>query len=264
MSEVFESNKDLWDKWTPAHAKSEIYDVESFKKGACSLQPPELKYLGDVKGKTMLHLQCHFGMDTLSWARRGAIVTGADISTESIKLAKKLSKEIKVSAKFIESNVYDLPNKLKDKFDIVFCSYGVVNWLPDMNEWAKVINHFLKPGGTFYMIDFHPILKCFDESIGDYKIVHPYFHNPEPQKVLLFKSYAEKTTKGAVAHVFQHHLSEIFTALLDQGLLLSEFEEFDHSIRKLPNTKRVSKFHWVFEDERKIPFMYSVKFKKPE
>ena len=131
------------------------------------LTPIELAEVGDVKGKNLLHLQCHFGMDSLNWARKGAKVTGVDLSDEAIGEAKKLNDELGMDAHFICCNVYDLhpdsskqfatQDKLKaSSFDIVFTTYGVIGWLPDLNKWAEIIAYYLKPGGLFYLAEFHP------------------------------------------------------------------------------------------------------------
>ena len=131
------------------HTKSELYNLNGFKNGNTSLQQIELKEVSNVKGKTILHLQCHFGLDTLSWARLGAKVTGVDFSEEGIKLAKSLSEELHIEAKFICSNIYDIENHINEKFDIVFTSYGTIGWLNDLQEWGRLISKYLKPGGLF-------------------------------------------------------------------------------------------------------------------
>ncbi|HNU87071.1 MAG TPA: class I SAM-dependent methyltransferase, partial [Ferruginibacter sp.] len=154
----FEENKKSWNKRTGVHKDSAFYDLDGFKKGTSSLTKIELNELGDVKGKTLLHLQCHFGMDTMSWEREGAIVTGVDLSDEAIKLANEVKNELGLKAQFICSNVYDLKEHLDKKFDIVFTSYGTIGWLPDLDKWADTVSYFLKPGGTFYIVDFHPAL----------------------------------------------------------------------------------------------------------
>ena len=149
-SDYFEANKKLWNQRTIVHKDSSFYNLAGFKAGENVLTPIELNELGDVKGKKMLHLQCHFGMDSLNWARLGADVTGVDLSDEAIKEAKQLNDELAMNAKFICCNVYDLKEHLDEKFDIVFTSYGTIGWLPDLDKWAGLIAHYLKPGGTFY------------------------------------------------------------------------------------------------------------------
>src|SRR5687767_6266668 len=132
--QYFESNKSIWDQRTLIHKDSSFYNVEGFKKGESVLTPIELNELGDVTGKKMLHLQCHFGMDSLDWARRGAFVSGVDLSDVAIAEANRLNEELGLNAKFICSNVYDLRKHIDEKFDIVFTSYGVVGWLPDLSS----------------------------------------------------------------------------------------------------------------------------------
>src|SRR5512136_2825848 len=139
------------------HVRSPFYDVAGFKAGKNSLKSVELAEVGDVGGKRLLHLQCHFGMDTLSWARLGARVTGVDYAPQAIDLARELAREAGLEADFICASIYDLPERLTGTFDIVFTSYGVLCWLPDLPAWGRVIAHFLRPGGIFYIADGHPI-----------------------------------------------------------------------------------------------------------
>jgi 2-polyprenyl-3-methyl-5-hydroxy-6-metoxy-1,4-benzoquinol methylase len=142
LNQIFEANKEAWNKRTGVHKDSAFYDVASFKTGKSTLNKIDVEEVGDVKGKSLLHLQCHFGMDTLSWAREGAVVTGMDLSDEAIEYAKQLSNELNIPAEFICCNVYDLKDHLDKKFDIVFTSYGVIGWLPDLDKWAEIISHF--------------------------------------------------------------------------------------------------------------------------
>ncbi|MHA1187498.1 MAG: class I SAM-dependent methyltransferase, partial [Candidatus Heimdallarchaeota archaeon] len=154
----FEANKKMWNEFAKEHFKTESnhYNVREFLEGKTTLRKYELEEVGDVKGKKLLHLQCHFGLDTLSWEREGAIVTGVDFSDEAIKLAKQLNKQANLKGDFILSNVYDLPNVLNEKFDVVYTSVGVLCWLNDLKKWAEVIAYFLKSGGIFYIHDGHP------------------------------------------------------------------------------------------------------------
>jgi SAM-dependent methyltransferase len=181
-TKYFSANKDLWNKRTIIHKDSTFYDVAGFKAGKNVLTPIELTELGVVQGKNLLHLQCHFGMDSLNWARLGAHVTGIDLSDEAIKEAKKLNDELKMNAKFICCNIYDLhPQNIESSkilpfgddsggtFDIVFTSYGVIGWLPDLDKWAEIISYYLKPGGTFYMAEFHPVIWMFDDDFKEIK-----------------------------------------------------------------------------------------------
>ena len=161
----FASNQRLWDAWTKVHAEGEFYDVAGFREGGVRVRPYEIAAIGDVKGKSLLHLQCHFGLDTLSWARLGARVTGVDFSSASIGLARELAADLGIAdARFIESNIYQLPMRLGDEFDVVYTSRGVLGWLPDIRGWARVVARFVKPGGLFYISEVHPVLQVFENE----------------------------------------------------------------------------------------------------
>ena len=175
MENWLDINRKLWDNKVPIHVKSDFYALENFLKGETSLTKIELEALGSaVAGKKLLHLQCHFGMDTLSWARLGAQVTGVDFSPKAIRQARKLAKQIGQKARFVESDIYSLKENLAGKFDIVFTSFGTIGWLPDLEKWADVIAHFLKKGGVFYIADFHPWIYIHDWDSG--KIAFDWFN----------------------------------------------------------------------------------------
>ena len=164
MERFFEANRAHWAEVTPIHVQSAFYDVPAVKAGKGSLQRIEVDELGVVKGKTLLHLMCHFGLDTLSWARAGAVVTGVDFSTEALAVARGLAEELGIPARFIEANVYELPSVLDEQFDVVFTSYGILCWLPDLDSWAKVIARSLRPGGTFYIVEMHPTSDLLEQD----------------------------------------------------------------------------------------------------
>ena len=158
LDKYYKANKAMWDQFARINVESKTYKTEAFLKGETSLNSIELEEVGTVRGKTFLHLQTHFGLDALSWAREGAIVTGVDFSSDGIAISRDLAKKANIDARFIEANIYDLPDVLDEKFDIVYTSYGVLVWLPDLKRWAEIVAHFLKPGGTFYIVEFHPYL----------------------------------------------------------------------------------------------------------
>jgi len=168
-----EINKAAWNNKTEAHLKSDFYDMSGFLNGNTSLNSIELELLGDVKGKSILHLQCHFGQDTLSLGRMGASVIGVDLSDKAIDAAKELSVHTHVEAKFICCDIYDLPNHLDQQFDIVFTSYGTIGWLPNLDKWASIVSRFLKPQGKFVFAEFHPVVWMFDDDFE--KIGYNYF-----------------------------------------------------------------------------------------
>ena len=256
------NNKVVWDRYADIHVTSEFYDVEGFKKGKSSLTFIEREELGDVSGKSLLHLQCHFGLDTLSWARLGAKVTGVDFSDKAIQLAQSLAREISIDAHFVRSQIYDLPKVLEDTFDIVFTSYGVLCWLPDLKEWGRVISHFLKKNGTFYIVEYHPIRGMFDDY-GNIK--EPYFHEDEPLKYEGCGSYAQP--EAAFKHVsyeWVHSLSDIVNALVEAGLRMEFLHEFPFSISgDCPFLVKAKDGLWYHKNKDiKIPLMFSIKAKK--
>jgi len=271
MDDYMKTNLDLWNEWTPIHEKSKSYDVDSFKSGRCTLHSTELEELGDVSGKSLLHLQCHFGMDTMSWAKLGAKVTGVDFSDKAITLAKSLSKELNIEANFICSNIYDLSKVLtdpldpnSDKFDIVFTSYGVLCWLPDIKGWAKIIAHFLKPRGTFYIIEAHPFTNVFENEsyTTELKFDHSYFYSPQPTRYEPDGSYADRSAKVInPSYEWTHGLSDIINALISVGLKIEFVHEFpfcnyDH----FPFLEQGENKKWRLKENREIiPLMFSLK-----
>jgi SAM-dependent methyltransferase len=231
VREFVEQNRRLWDAWTPHHVASPFYDVAGFRAGRDTLQRVEVEGVGDVRGKRLLHLQCHFGLDTLSWARRGAAVTGADFSGAAIRAARALAAETGLPAAFVESDVYDLPACLDGRFDVVVTSYGVLGWLPDLDGWARVVRHFLVPGGTFFAVDAHPVLTRLDDAdpAPGLRVLHPYFGGPEPLRSEVRGSYAapDAPIRG-VEHLWLHRLDTILGAVLRAGLRIVAFEEHAH------------------------------------
>ena len=225
----FNTNKETWDKKVAVHAASKFYDVEAFKKGESSLNSFELEALGDVSGKSLLHLQCHFGQDTLSWSRMGAKCTGVDISEEAIKLARDLNNELKQNAQFICCNVLDTSEYVSEKFDIIFTSYGVIGWLPNLKHWAKMISERLKPGGVFYMVEFHPIAWMFDYLENPPKLKYGY-----QQQESIYEEYKgtyanENSEIVSKEYGWNHGLGEVINSLAQAGLEIEYLREHDES-----------------------------------
>jgi ubiquinone/menaquinone biosynthesis C-methylase UbiE len=266
LDKYLKQNKAHWNEITPINARSSEYDVDGFKTGKCTLLPTEVKEVGDVRGKSLLHLMCHFGMDTMSWARRGAKATGVDFSDEAIKLARRLSKETGVKADFIESDVYALPDILKDKFDIVYTSYGVIPWLPDLTRWAQMISAYLKPGGFFYIIEQHPFMTVFDNSknVTGFSVTHSYFPAPGPIKCEDVESYAEPNTALSNSHFeWTHPLSEIVNSLIQAGLEIEFLHEFtDGFWQQFPFMKQNKKGTWRLNGDT-LPLVFSLKASRP-
>ena len=184
MENYLDINRSSWNAKVESHLKSDFYFVDEFVKGRTSLNSIELDLLGDVKGKQILHLQCHFGQDSISLSRLGAKVTGMDLADKAIDAARQLSTKCATDTEFVLSDIYDLPNVLNKKYDIVYTSYGTIGWLPDLDQWAGVISHFLKPGGKFIFVEFHPFVWMYDDDFTHVKYVistsNPY---TKPMKV---------------------------------------------------------------------------------
>ena len=225
----FNTNKATWNEKVKIHSKSDMYQLEDFKNGKSSLMPYELKALGNVEGKNLLHLQCHFGQDTLSWSRMGANCVGIDLSDEGIKLAKSLNEELKLDAQFVCCNVLDTSKYVEKEFDIVFTSYGVIGWLPDLKPWGKMIAERLKKGGTFYMVEFHPIVWMFDYLEGKPIMKYGYMQD-EAIYEEYEGTYANTDSKMiSKEYGWNHGLSEVINALIEAGLQIDFLNEYDES-----------------------------------
>jgi len=262
-SDFFAANKTGWNKRTAVHKDSAFYDLEGFRAGKPALNSIELDEVGDVTGKSLLHLQCHFGMDTLDWARRGAKVTGLDFSENAIAIANNLAAELSPDARFVCANVYDLNQHITESFDIVFCSYGVVGWLPDLKKWAQLVAAKVQPGGFFYLAEFHPVVWMFDDNFE--KIIYAY----DDQGVIeteLSGTYADRDAPiSGKEYGWNHSLSEVINALIEAGLELTSLNEWMYSPHPCFNkVVEVSKGKWQIEGlEGKIPLVYSIKAGKP-
>ena len=242
LDDFLKANLASWDEAVGLHVDSELYDVAGFRAGGTSLSSIELGELGPLigDGTTLLHLQCHFGLDTLSWARRGAVVTGVDFSGEGIRTARALAVEVGLSqrAAFVESDVATLPDKLSGAFDVVFTSWGALLWLGDLERWAEVIDHYLRPGGTFYIAEFHPyaFLLADDSSADSLRLGYPYFQYGVPQRFDEDGDYAVPDAKPAHTVTFEwlHGFAEIVDPLLRRGLRLDFLHELPYTVAGLP------------------------------
>lgn len=230
MDEHRRANRANWDDRVPLHVASTEYGYRAFIDDPDHLSGVvafDAGLLGDVTGKKLLHLQCHIGKDTLSWARLGAEVTGVDFSEPALQAARRLSEESGVPGRFVLAEFYESPQVIEEEFDIVYTGVGAINWLPDIGRWAEVVAGFLRPGGTFYMREGHPVLWSMDwRDDGRLVIRYPYFETEEPVP------WDDETTyagEGTVAHTrtyeWNHGLGEIVSALLDAGLRITGFGE---------------------------------------
>jgi len=268
VNEYIDTNRRHWDELVGIHVRSGFYNVEAFKAGRSTLTRIEVAELGDVSGKTLLHLQCHFGMDTLSWARGGAVVTGVDFSPEAIRVARSLSQELAIDARFVESDVYNLPAALDGTFDVVFASYGVICWLPDFSRWAQIAASYVKPGGIFYLLDGHPAGNMLDDApAAGLSLRYPYFSSDRPQVYEDEGSYADRSAKLANdrTYEFSYGLGEMVSAILDAGLQLEFLHEFPFAgYQCLPSMQKDADGFWHLPgNDSSVPFLFSIRARKP-
>lgn len=258
-------NLGYWNEVVPVHAGSDFYKVAEFLAGGNTLDALERGEVGDVSGKSLLHLQCHFGLDTLSWARLGAQVTGMDYSIEAIRKARELADESGLQAEFVCCNLYDLPQHLKGQFDIVFTSYGVLGWLPDLREWARIAASYVKPGGIFYIAEFHPFAFVFDDESDHLKYRYPYFGKGAVR-------YEFEGTYADRSALLQHHedyewnytLGEIVSSLIDAGLVIEFLHEHPFTVfKQLPFLEETEDGVWRFPGGTEpVPLMFSLRAHK--
>jgi SAM-dependent methyltransferase len=242
LDEFLKANLANWDEAVALHVASDLYDVQGFKAGKTSLSALELEELGPLvhEGTTLLHLQCHFGLDTLSWARRGAAVTGADFSGEAVATARALADEGGLSARatFVRSAVETLPDALQGRFDVVYTSWGALIWLGDLERWSEVVDHFLAPGGHLYVAEFHPYayLLAEDSTPDSQRVGYPYFQHGEPMRFDEDGDYADPAAKldHKVTYEWNHGFAEIIDPLLRRGLRLEFLHEVPYTIPGLP------------------------------
>jgi SAM-dependent methyltransferase len=262
----YETNKARWNELVDIHARSQEYDLEDFIAGKNSLHQPELDILGDVRGKSLLHLQCHFGLDTISWARLGAKVTGVDFSDTAIELAREIARRLGVEAEFICSNVYDLPKVLNGQYDIVFTSIGVLCWLHDINEWARIVARYLKPGGTFLLVESHPLMGVFDDESEELKIRYSYWHSDEPMSWETEGTYTDEDAKitNRRSYEWQHTVSDVLNSLIKAGLRVKEIREYPYlPWRYVKKAEKGLDGCWRIPGDP-LPQMWSVEAVKPQ
>jgi SAM-dependent methyltransferase len=271
MNEYMTANRALWDEWTPIHERSEFYDVEGWKAGRRPLHGFVVDEVGDVAGKDLLHLQCHFGLDTLAWAQRGARVTGVDFSERAIDLARSLAAETALEARFVQADVLELGQVLDGDFDVVFTSFGVLSWLPDLTRWARIVARFLRPGGMLYLAEFHPFSQVMDDGdVTAPTLLHPYFPSAEPLVFPTRGSYADPDAQveQPVEYGWAHSMGEIVTVLAETGLRIEFLHEFPFTVfRAMPFLVESSDEPgtWRLPEpyDGRLPLMFSLKATRP-
>ncbi|MBA9004503.1 class I SAM-dependent methyltransferase [Thermomonospora cellulosilytica] len=259
-------NKALWDERVPIHLASDFYDVAGFKAGGQALREFELAEVGEVAGRRLVHLQCHFGLDTLSWARRGAQVTGLDFSEKAVEAARALADEVGLPARFVTADVYDAPTVLGETYDIVYTGLGALCWLPDIDRWARVVASLLHPGGFAYLAEFHPFADTLDDAEGRTVAFDYFAEGPQVWDEPGMGSYADP--QAPVRHTrsieFAHGLGEVVTALATAGLRIDFLHEHDHTLwQRFSTLERHGIAYRIPEGRPRIPLMYSLRATKP-
>ena len=240
-----EENRRMWDAWTPHHVTSSLYDIEGFKAGGETLDAVELDGVGDVTGKSLLHLQCHFGLDTLSWVRHcAAPVVGVDFSQVAIDTARGLADELGVDARFICCDVVDTLDHLEgERFDVVFTSHGAISWLPDLTPWARVVAGAREPGGVFFVAESHPTLWMFDEELPEsgLEFRYSYFDKGVLTQQQSGSYAAPEAPVQSTPHSWQHDFGAVVNALAGEGLRITSLHEYPFLF--------YSWFPWMVKDE---------------
>ncbi|GGV81409.1 type 12 methyltransferase [Streptomyces gelaticus] len=261
-----EANRAHWDERVPIHAKSDFYDLDSFRAGKDALRDFELAEVGDVTGKSLLHLQCHIGVDTLSWARHGAAqVVGLDFSEPAVETARALARELGFGqdrAAFVTADVHDAADAVPDSsYDIVYTGIGALNWLPDTRRWAETAASLVAPGGFLYLAEFHPITDCLDDATGA-KVEYDYFSRDAwvEETPGTYADFDAPTLHNRSVE-WQHPIGEVVSALAAAGLRIEFLHEHDASLfARFSDLERQDDGSYRFPADRpRIPLMYSIK-----
>jgi len=269
VDERLEPNREWWDERVAGHVASAFYDVPRFRAGGSTLRPFEVEEVGDVTGKRLAHLQCHFGLDSLSWARAGASVRGLDFSGPAVDAANGLARELGLDASFVQADVYDAVEALDgDRFDVVYTGLGALNWLPDLPRWGQVVATLLRPGGFLYLSEFHPLTWIFADD--ELEIELDYFHRPEGEHFGDGEqgSYADLDvpTRNNSTVEWAHTLADVISAALGAGLRLELLSEHDYTLfPRFPHLVEDRDYlsagvvYRQPNDRPKLPLMYSLR-----
>ena len=265
--EAEQQNRALWDEIAPIHLKA-YKEVALLREGEEILDDIELREVGPVEGKSLLHLQCHIGSDSLAWARHGAVVTGVDFSEQSIACANQLAEELELPATFIRSNIYDVRAIHEGRYDIVYTSKGVLCWLKDLQEWGRIIAHYLKPGGIFYLMESHPIIMALEEEeSGALAFAYPYFHEDAPttwaagDPDYADADYVPKNTSAE----WEWTVGDIINALINAGLQLEFVNEYEKLFFRMFPSMTTEDGRWfrLPKYSKKLPLLLTLRARKP-
>lgn len=261
-AEWLELNRANWDARVPLHLAGRFYNLPGFLAGDDTLRDFEPGEVGDVQGKTLLHLMCHIGLDTLSWARRGATVTGLDFSQPAMDAAAALAEQIGAdAARFVTANVYDAVSAVDAQtFDIVYTSLGSLQFLPDLERWAQTVAALIKPGGFLYVAEFCRFIQFVEDD--DVTLRGNYFSREPIVKDERTYGNMGTTLDSSVSVEWIHHPAAVVTALAAAGLRLEFLHEHDWLDYQIsPGMVRGEDGHWRFP-EPKFPMMFSLRAAK--
>jgi SAM-dependent methyltransferase len=271
LDEYRKANLANWDERVAGHIAPDGYDIESLVNDPTNVSGVvrfDQDALGDVAGKTLLHSQCHIGTDTLSWAKLGATVTGIDFSPAAISAARDIAALMAIDATFVETEFYDAPQRISEQFDIVYTSVGAICWLPDIDRWGEIVAGFVKPGGTFYIRDGHPMLMTLDDKRTDQEMVvtYNYFYTPEPLSFPEEESYlGSAKLENSESYEWPHTLADVINALIGAGLRIDRVEELQHlDWEFMPWMESDGETYVLPESHRnKMPLQFSIRATKP-
>jgi SAM-dependent methyltransferase len=259
-------NRLKWDESVPLHVASPLYDVPAFRVGGETLESLELEELGHVRGLSLLHVQCHFGLDTLSWARHGARVTGVDYAPAAVATARELARETGTPARFVESNVYDLPKRLRGHFDIVYTAKGALCWLPDLERWARILGGFLRPGGRLYVLDDHPLSDLYGEDRSKGLRLEASYFRGRARREYYDGTYATSVRmRHRTSYSWIHPLGELVSAITGARLRVDYMHEFPYTYwKKFPSMVKRPGGGWQLpKKDVQLPLMFSLQATKP-
>lgn len=268
------ANRANWDARVPIHVGPKGYRIERLVGDPNALSDVvtfDQRYLGDLTGTELVHLQCHIGTDTVSLARLGASITGLDFSPPALDVARDLVRRCGIEARFVEGNVYDAVALLDRTYDLVYTGVGAINWLPDLSRWAETVAALIKPGGRFHITDGHPTAMVFsdDATPENMLIEYPYFDGSPAMRFENVNSYAgEGEVAAPVCYEWAHNLGAIIQSLIDAGLAIDRFDEHRELAWPFlpwmePSSENEGWFRFPEPLNRSIPLMFTIQAHKP-
>lgn len=268
FGQFIDLNRDLWNKRVRGHLEHRLYPSAQVEAGTYEVSDPDRDDVGEVAGRRLIHLQCNAGADTLYWARRGAIVTGVDFSEVAIVEARRLSDVTGLAARFVCSDIYDVPQLDLGPFDIAYVSLGSLWWIPDVERWAAIVTELLVPGGLFYITDVHPFAMALQYREDHIVVAEDYFG---PGEALVFETdgtYYETaddfTAELGTECGWVHTLGDVVSALSGAGLRIELLREHSFTFfRMFPRLVRDEHGRWTTpEGTPRVPLMFSLRARR--